>query len=394
MATTVLVLGGYGTTGRLLSELLLRWSNARVVLAGRDLGKAEREAGELSARYPGRVGACVADASDAVSLDRAFSDVGVVAVAASVLAHADVVVEAALRAGVDYFDLLLPGELKHSALKRLRPAIEKDGRCFITDGGIHPGLSAPMIRALSPAFTRLERADVGALLRVDWSAYSFSISTIEEFVDELMTYRAEALRGGAWSTLAWRDAQRTVDFGPPFGRERCAVMAMGELRELPALIPSLRDCGFSVSGFNPVVDSIVMPLGFAAMKAAPGLLRSPYGRLLAWSLRKFSRPPYGTIWQVEGEGEPADGPAANGRYARAGLRLAHADGYWLTAATAAASLLQYLDGSLRTPGVHVQAMAVEPARLLRDLMRMGARLESYGLDVATILGETSPSRIA
>ncbi|HET6494761.1 MAG TPA: saccharopine dehydrogenase NADP-binding domain-containing protein [Thermoleophilia bacterium] len=388
MAMTVLVLGGYGTTGRMLSELLLEWSDVDVVVAGRDLGRAERAAGQLAVRYPGRVSARVADASDAASLDEAFAGVDLVAVAASVLAHADVVIEAALRAGIDYFDLLLPGAIKHVALERLRPRIETDGRCFITDGGIHPGLSAPVIRTLAPAFARLERVEVGALLRVDWPSYRFSVSTIQEFVDELLEYRMEALRDGVWTKLAWQDGMRTFDFGLPFGRERCAVMAMEELRGLPGYIPSLRDCAFYVAGFNPVVDNLIMPLGYAAVKAAPGVLGLPYARLLTWALRTFSRPPYGTIWQIEAEGESAGGPSAAGRRTRAGLRLIHPDGYWLTAATAVACLLQYLDGSLRVPGVHLQALAVEPVRLLRDLQRMGVRVESFGLDMGTILGGT------
>lgn len=386
MAMTVLVLGGYGTTGLMLSELLLEWGDADVVLAGRDLGKAEQAAGQLAAIYPGRVTGRVADATDAASLDSAFTGVDLVAVAASVLACADVVVEAALRAGSDYFDLLLPGAVKHAALERLRPRIEADGRCFITDGGIHPGLSAPVIRALAPAFERLERVEIGALLRVDWSSYQFSVSAIQEFVDELLEYRMEALRDGAWIRLEWKDGTRTFDFGPPFGRERCAAMAMEELRGLPEYIPSLRDCAFFVSGFNPVVDNMVMPLGYVAVRAAPGVLGRPYARLLTWALRTFSRPPYGTIWQVEAEGRAAGGPAAAGRRMRAGLRLAHADGYWLTAATAAACIAQYLDGSLRTPGVHLQALAVDPARLLRDLQRMGVRIESFGVRMGAILG--------
>lgn len=385
MARTALVLGGYGTTGKMLSELLLAWSDARVVLAGRDLGRTERAVDELAARYPGRVTARVADAADAASLDRALAGVDLVAVAASVLAYADVVIEAAVRSGSDYYDLLLPGEGKHAALERLLPRIEGDGRCFITDGGIHPGLSAPVIRALAPVFEQPERVDVGALMRVDWSAYQFSVSTIEEFVDELMEYRREALRDGVWTTLPWRDAMRTFDFGAPFGRERCAVMSMEELRRLPESIPSLRDCAFYVSGFSPVVDDVVMPLGYAALKLAPDVLGRPYARFLTWALRTFGEPPYGTVWQVEMQGRAA---GADGPRVRAGLRLLHEDGYWLTAATAAACLLQYLDGSLRVPGVHLQALAVEPVRLLGDLQRMGVRFESFGVDAGRVIGGT------
>ena len=120
--------------------------------------RGEAAAAELGPRFPGRVTARAADAADAASLARAFDGVDLVAVAASVLEHAGTVAQAALDAGADYFDLLLSGEEKFAALERLRPRVEADGRCFITDGGIHPGLSAVLIRALAPAFGRLERA--------------------------------------------------------------------------------------------------------------------------------------------------------------------------------------------------------------------------------------------
>ena len=379
MNQTVLVLGGYGTTGATLSELLLAYGDADVVLAGRSGERGEAAAAALATRFPGRVTARVADAADAASLARAFAGVDLVAVAASVLEHAGTVAQAALDAGADYFDLLLSGADKLAALERLRPRLEAEGRCFITDGGIHPGLSAAMIRALAPAFGRLERAEVGGLLRVDWNAYDFQPSTIHEFAHEFRDYRMEAWRGGVWSKIEWRDAMRTFDFGAPFGSERCSLMYMKELELLPEQLPGLRDCAFFVSGFNPVVDTTILPLGVVVMKASPRTLGRPYSRLLAWALRRFGRPPYGTVFQVEAEGEMA------GATASAGLRLTHPDGYWLTAAAAAACLLQWSDGSLREPGLRLQALAVDPGRLLRDLQRMGAGVAGRGVDVGALL---------
>lgn len=380
MSEKILVLGGYGTTGRTLCELLLEHAAAEIVVAGRSLERGEVTAAALGERFPGRVTARAADAADAASLARALDGVGMVAVAASVLDHAGTVARAALDAGADYFDLLLSGEEKFAALERLRPEVEAGGRCFITDGGIHPGLSAAMVRALAPAFGRLARAEIGGLLKVDWGAYDFQPSTIHEFANEFRDYRVEALRDGVWTRVEWRDATRSFDFGAPWGSERCTLMYMKELELLPEQLPSLADCGFYVSGFNPVVDFALLPLGMVVMKASPGTLGRPYARLLAWALRRFSRPPYGTVFQVEADGEIA------GVAASAGLRVTHPDGYWLTAAAAAACLLQWMDGSLREPGVHLQALAADPARLLRDLQRMGAAVSGRGVDVAAVMG--------
>ena len=356
MGEAILVLGGYGTTGRVLCELLLEHGDGDVVIAGRSLDKGEAAAAELGARFPGRVTARAADAADPPSLARAFAGVGLVAVAASVLEHAGVVARAALDAQVDYFDLLLSDEHKLGALERLRPRLEAGGRCFITDGGIHPGLAAVMVRALAPAFGRLERADVGGLLRIDWGAYDFRPGTIHEFAREFRDYRVEALRAGVWSKVAWRDAERRFDFGPPWSAERCVLMYLRELEMLPALLPELRECGFYVSGFNPVVDSVVMPLGIAVMKAAPDVLGRPYARLLTWALRRFGRPPYGTVVQTEAEGRDEAGAPL-----RAGLRVTHPDGYRLTAAAAVVGRLAARAGAPSAgPGGRPRTHAARP----------------------------------
>ncbi len=235
MRERVLVLGGYGTTGRTLCELLLECGDAEVVIAGRSLERGEATARELAERFPGRVTARAADAADAASLARALDGVSMVAVAASVLDHAGTVARAALDAGVDYFDLLLSGEEKFAALERLRPEIEAAGRCFITDGGIHPGLTAAMIRALAPAFGRLERAAAGGLLKVDWDAFDVraaapsTSSPTSSATSASRRWRAGAVESrssGATPRASSTSARRSAS-------QRCSLMYMKELELLP-----------------------------------------------------------------------------------------------------------------------------------------------------------------
>jgi hypothetical protein len=55
--------------------------------------------------------------------------------------------------------------------------------------------------------------------------------------------------------------------------------------------------------------------------------------------------------------------------------LEHKDEYLLTAAPTVACLLQYLDGSIRKPGLWFQANVVEPNRFFEDMARMGLPLK-------------------
>ena len=87
-------------------------------------------------------------------------------------------------------------------------------------------------------------------------------------------------------------------FGPPFGRRACIAMTLGEMDALPDLIPSLRETGFFVGGFNPVSDWLVSPLVMVGLRLAPRRLLRPLARLQFWSMARFARPPYGTVLQL------------------------------------------------------------------------------------------------
>ncbi|HET7009411.1 MAG TPA: hypothetical protein VFI11_01435, partial [Anaerolineales bacterium] len=129
------------------------------------------------------------------------------------------------------------------------------------------------------------------------------------------------------------------------------------------------DTGFFVGGFNWVVDWLLMPLGMGLLWISPEAGGRAFARMLEWGLRRFSTPPFGTLLQLEAHGL-RDGAEHNLR-----VRVAHPDGYVLTAAPIAACLLQMLDGSARRPGLHLQALLAEPERMMQDLRAMGVEVQ-------------------
>jgi saccharopine dehydrogenase (NAD+, L-lysine-forming) len=366
--TTILILGGYGSTGRLIADALLRETDCHLVLAGRTLARAQTASAELGPR----VSALRADAADPASLDAAMTGIDLVVVASSTAPLAAAIAEAALRANADYFDVQYSAE-KLRALMPLAGRIAAAGRRFISDGGFHPGLPAVMVRHVAPCFDTLERAIVGSVIQEDWASWNVGIGTMEELLNEFRDYQALEYRDGAWRGMNWLSAWKPVymDFGPPFGRRACAPMFLEELRDLPTLLPGLRETGFYVGGFNWFVDGLVMPLALAGMRMAPGRLLRPLARLMGWGLKRFTRPPFGTLLRVEAAG------LSGGKPHTLNMTVGHADGYALTALAAVACLLQLLDGTISRPGLQLQAMAVDPARLLRDLARMGASVDTH-----------------
>jgi hypothetical protein len=219
-------------------------------------------------------------------------------------------------------------------------------------------------------FDRMFKANVGSVIKVNWNALSFSPATITEMVGEFSDFDTLFFKNGAWKRGRMDIVMDYIrmDFGAPFGRQVCMPMMLEEMRALPKSFPTLRETGFFVGGFNPVTDWIVMPLMMVGLKIIPRASRQ-MERLMVWSLQKFSKPPYGTRLKLEAEGEK------DGQRTTFEMLLSHVDGYVFTAVPVVATILQWLDGSIRLPGLFTQGELVQPERLIRDMQRMGIALQ-------------------
>ncbi|HEY48001.1 MAG TPA: KR domain-containing protein [Anaerolineae bacterium] len=363
----LLILGGYGNTGRLIAGLLLQETDIELILAGRSIEKAENLAQLLNDRFEGnRVTGIRADASDAENLKQVFCGVDMVIVASSTAKYAAHAALAALEVGIDYMDIQYSTE-KTSLLKSMTSEIEKAGRCFITDGGFHPGLPAALVHYVAQHYDKLEKANVGSVIKINWAGLSVAESTAYEFMSELTDFETLVFKKGKWEKSRFQGMLNyiTMDFGRGFGRQYAVPMFIEEMRCIPETYPSISETGFYVGGFNWFVDWLIFPLATILLKLFPKRAAKTTTKLMSWGLKTFSKPPYGTLLKVESAG------IKGGKAKTIDVTLYHQDGYMFTAIPVVACLLQYLDGPIRKPGFWTQANIVEPNRMMKDMERMG-----------------------
>lgn len=362
--TTIFILGGYGHTGKSLAKHLLAQTNANIIIAGRNLQKAQALVDELKSP---RVAPRLADAANLSSLTQALHGVTLCLVAAPTTHQAETVIRACMDAGVDYLDVQFAAN-KLKALYAAEDEIKKAGLCFITEAGYHPGLPAALIRYAATKLDTLESANTAGYLNMRELPYT---EAVDELMEGFLDYQAQTFKNGAWTKpTAWE--MRKFNFGDDIGERTCTSMYFEELRDIPKLFPTLKETGFYIAGVNWFSDYIITMLVFIGLKLAPKRGIRPLGKLMWWAMGK-TKPPYLVALKVEAKG------LRNGKPAQVDVRIAHPDGYELTAIPVVAYLRQYLAGTSRTCGVHMMGHIAEPIQLFKDMQMMGAEvIESPG----------------
>lgn len=359
----IIVLGGYGGTGRVLCRKLLEETEVEIVVAGRDMAEAEKLSGQLKEQFPGRVSAVFADAADYGSLVKAFESATLVIDATTAVGSVVSVATAALGADIDYLDFHFD-QTVYSKLKALGPEIRAKGRCFITQAGFHPGLPSAFVRYGAPQFDQLKRAIIGMAM----SANIEKPESIYELVDLLADYQADVFDHGKWRRAGWRDFVK-VDFGRRFGNRTCSPIQLEEMRDLPKVYPLLEETGVYAAGFNWFVDWLVFPLAIMLAAIRKGLGRQLIAKLLIYGLKHFSGEVRGISFVLEAEG------LKDKQWVKYRVVADHGDAYEFTAIPIVACLKQYLDGSITNPGLWLMGQVVGPTRLITDMKRMGVNIQ-------------------
>ena len=361
---TILVLGGYGGTGRLFCRYLLKETDVHVIVAGRRIEKARELADKLQMEFPAeRVMARHVDASDKESLRQAFSGIDFVLVAATTTRWAKQIAETAIEAGIDYLDIYFQ-QSAYPEIRTLAERIRENDRCFITQAGFHPGLPAAIIRKGAQYFDRYDKAKIAFAMnaRIEYA------DSVHELIDEFVDYNPEFFQNGKWQLATYKDAIK-VYYGERFGVRDSMPIDMVEIRSLPEQF-GLHDTGVFAGGFNWFIDYVFFPFLMLSQKIKRGSLKNFWAKVFIFGINTFSCKQEGVVFVLLAEG------LKNGQPLNVKLILEHDSAYDFTVIPVLAMLKQYLDGSKRKPGLWMMGHLADPDRLLVDMEKMGVKIQS------------------
>ncbi|CAE7213952.1 unnamed protein product [Symbiodinium necroappetens] len=356
----VMVLGGYGGTGRPVSRRLMEQLPCEVVVAGRDLRRAQAFAEALAEEFPGRdvTGARV-DARDAASLKAALQSIDLLIVTTTTPDAIPSIVQAALATNTDTIDVMFKADV-YDRLAEMRSEILSSGHRVITQAGCHPGLVAPLVKYASQSLAQVHSARVF----MAFGSFFDSPSSARELIEECTISSARVLEGGTWRDATYKDSAQ-CSFGGTFGNLECYPLRMLELEALEVASLGLRDAASYAAGFNWFVDYLVLPSAMVLGRRSVDCLTGIFN----WAVRFFGARGDGVVFRAE-----LEGTSQKGQSRRHSVTITSPDAYDFTAVAVVSCVAQILDGSIIPPGLHLMGSVVDPDRTLRDVQRMGATL--------------------
>jgi saccharopine dehydrogenase (NAD+, L-lysine-forming) len=226
-----------------------------------------------------------------------------------------------------------------------------------------------MVRYADPYFDEIKKANIGGLMFLNWARYNFSDSSSAEFIEEMKNYSTVVFKNKKWQKVRISDKamMKEFDYPAPFGKLTGYSMYLEEMPLLTELYPSIDEAGFYIYGFDKFTNYFTLPLLSAGLKIFPGAVKQG-GKLFAWSVKKFSKPPYICLLKLIAEG------IKDGKPRKFELSISHEDGYFLTAVPVVATLMQYAEGLVK-PGLHFMAYYPDPLKLVADMKFMGVNIE-------------------
>ena len=274
---TVLVLGGYGFFGNRISAALASTASLRVLIGGRDPGRATAAALALGLPPEQAVALDAYGSNLGASLRRLQVDV-LVHTAGPFQGQEYSVARAAIEAGCHYVDLA-DGRQFVAGIGALNAQALAAGVSVISGASSVPALSSAVVDRYLPRFGRLDAIRMG----ISSGARAPGLATVRG----VFSYGGKPIR--CWRDGAWVDAFGWLDlrrhrFPQPLGNRWLGSCDIPDLELFPRRYPTARTVSFQ-AGFASDTGHLVVWGAAALVKA--GILRDM--RTLARPLDRLSR---------------------------------------------------------------------------------------------------------
>jgi hypothetical protein len=275
---TVLVLGGYGFFGQRISAALASTVSLRVLVAGRDLGRARAAALAMGLPAEHAVALDAHDRNLAEVLRRLHVDV-LIHTAGPFQGQDYSVARAAIEAGCHYIDLADARQFV-AGVGSLSTLASAAGVTVISGASSVPALSSAVVDRYFGRFERLESIRIG----ISSGARAPGLATVRG----VFSYGGKPIR--SWENGAWVNAYgwlnlRRHRFPPPLGSRWLGSCEVPDLELFPQRYPTVRSVSFQ-AGFASDLGQLVV-WGLAGLVKAGLLgnmtvLASPLNRLSRW----------------------------------------------------------------------------------------------------------------
>ncbi|HNB25416.1 MAG TPA: DUF4166 domain-containing protein [Alphaproteobacteria bacterium] len=284
---TILILGGYGTFGGRLAQLICEAEGAGLIIAGRSLAKAEEFRAHLPNAAAHRAAAIDRDGDLADQIRPLGADVIVDATGPfqAYGARPYRVVEAALELGIPYLDLADGADFV-AGIDRFDAEARRKGIFVLAGVSSFPVLTAAVLRELSQGMAQIDSLRGG----IAPSPYAGVGRNVIRAIASYAGQEVAMLRQGKPARpRALIDSLRYTIAPPgrlPLRNILFSLVDVPDLRAIPARYPQLREVWM---GAGPVPEVLHRGLGLLARLVALGLLPSlaPFAGLFYWAINRL-----------------------------------------------------------------------------------------------------------
>lgn len=209
MLGSILIVGGYGHVGRLIAKQLVDHSSESIIVAGRNVAKAQA----LAQHYPDRLSARQLDLANPAQYAAALKGVKLVIVCVEQQNH--FFAAECFKRGIDYIDISASRSMLE-AIEALDPLAQQHGATAVLSVGLAPGLTNLLAAYLVQLLEQTDRLEITVVLNLGESHGVDSLRWMLEQTNATFQWH------GSFATylISGFSEGRVVQLPLPFGRRK------------------------------------------------------------------------------------------------------------------------------------------------------------------------------